>query len=80
MNKIVNKYLLAGDNFMLELYSRQTRFTDNACRLFTKHYERLNKFKETGDLKHIHKNELDEGYFAHDAAYSVSKDLVKRTI
>ena len=41
MNKIVNKYLLAGDNFMLELYSRQTRFTDNACRLFTKHYERI---------------------------------------
>ena len=40
----------------------------------------LNKFKETGDVKHIHKNELDEGYFAHDAAYSVSKDLVKRTI
>ena len=40
----------------------------------------LNKFKETGDIKHTHKNELDEGYFAHDAAYSVSKDLVKRTI
>ena len=41
MNKIVNKYLLAENNFMLELYSRQTRYTDNACRLFTKHYERI---------------------------------------
>ena len=36
--------------------------------------------KETGDLKHIYKNELDEAGFAYDVPYSDSKDLGKRTI
>ena len=38
------------------------------------------KFKETGDLNCIYKNELDKAYFVHDAAYSDSKDLAKRTV
>ena len=38
------------------------------------------KFKETGDLNYIYKNELDKAYFVHDAAYSDSKDLAKRTV
>ena len=48
--------------------------------LFTKHRERIQKFKETGDLNHIDKNELDKACFAHDTAHSDSKDLAKRTI
>ena len=28
----------------------------------------------------MYKNELDKAYFVHDAAYSDSKDLTKRTI
>ena len=48
--------------------------------LFTKHRERIQKFKETGDLNHIDKNELDKACFTHDTAYSDSKDLAKRTI
>ena len=35
---------------------------------------------ETGNLKHFYIKELDKDCFAHDAAYSDSKDLVKRTI
>ena len=31
---------------------------------------------ETGNLKHFYIKELDKDYFAHDAAYSDSKDLV----
>ena len=36
--------------------------------------------KETSDTNYIYKNELDKACFVHDAAYSDSKDLTKRTI
>ena len=45
---------------------------------FTMHKQRIQKFKETGDTNYIYKNELDKACFAHDAAYSDSKDLTKR--
>ena len=38
------------------------------------------KVKESGDLKHIYKSELEKYCFVHDAAYSDSKNLAKRTI
>ena len=79
MNSIINKFLLAGDKFMLEMHLRQPRFTYRACGPFTKHKERIQKFKETGVTKYIYKNELDKACFAHDAAYSDSEDLTKRT-
>ena len=41
MNKIVNKFLLAGDNFMPEIHLRQQGFTYSACGPFTKNKERL---------------------------------------
>ena len=46
---------------------------------FTKHKERTQKFMQTGYKNYIYKNELDKACFAHDAAYSDSKDLAKRT-
>ena len=76
MNDITNKFLLAGYKSMPEMHLRQSQFT---CRPFTKHKQRIQKFKETGDTKYIYKNELDKACFAHDAAYSDSKDLTKRT-
>ena len=79
MNDIINKFLLAGDKFMPEMYLRQPQFTYSACGPFTKHKQRIQKFKETGDTKYIYRNELDKTCFAHDAAYSDSKDLTKRT-
>ena len=54
--------------------------TARAWRPFTKHRERIQKFRETGNLKHLYRNELDKACFAHDAAYSDSKGLAKRTI
>ena len=42
--------------------------------------KRIQKFKETGHLNDIYKKELDKTCFVHDAAYSDSKDLAKRTI
>ena len=78
MNNTINKLLLAGDNFMPEIHLRQPQFTYNACGLFTKHEQRIQKFRETGDTNYIYKNELDKAF--HDAAYSDSKDLTKSTI
>ena len=80
MNNTINKLLLAGDKFMPELHLRQPQFTYSACGPFTKHEQRIQKFKETGDTNYIYKNELDKACFVHDAAYSDSKDLIKRTV
>ena len=80
LNIIINKFLLAGDKFMPEMHLRQPQFTYSACGPFIKHKQRIQKFKETGDTNYIYKNELDKVCFAHDAAYSDSKDLTKRTV
>ena len=80
MNKIINKLLLTGEKFMPELHLKQQEFTSSACGLFTKHRQRIQKFRETGNLKHLYRNELEKTCFAHDAAYSNNKDFVKRTI
>ena len=80
MDNTINKLLLAGDKFMPEMHLRQPQFTYSACGPFTKHEQRIQKFKETGDTNYIYKNELDKACFVHDAAYSESKDLTKRTI
>ena len=79
MNKINNKFLLAGDNFMPEMHLRQPQFVYSACGTFTKNKERIQKFKETGDTSYIYKNELDKACFQHDIAYGDFKDLAKRT-
>ena len=80
MNNIINTFLLEGDKFMPEMHLRNPHFTYSVCRPFTKHKQRIQKFKETGDTNYIYKNELDKACFAHDAAYSDSKDLTKRTV
>ena len=41
---------------------------------------KIQKFRETGNLKYLYRNELDKDYFVHDAACSDSKDLPKTTI
>ena len=69
MNEVAKKLLLVGRRFMLELHLRQPGLTYSPFELFTKHDERIQKFRETVDLKHIYKNELDKSCFAHDAAY-----------
>ena len=66
MNKIVNKFLLAGDKFMPEINLRQPGFTYSACRPFRKNKERIQKFKETRDSRYIYQNELDKACFQHN--------------
>ena len=41
---------------------------------------KIKKFKETGDLNYIYKNEFDKACSAHDAVYANSKELVQRTL
>ena len=79
-SNVINKFLLVGDKFMPEIHLRQPQFTHSACGPFTKHEQRIQKFKETGDTNYIYMNELDKACFIHDAAYSDSKDLTKRTV
>ena len=63
MNEIVNKFVLAGDKFMLEMHLKQPGFTYSDCGPLAKNKERIQKFKETGDTSHIYKNELDKACF-----------------
>ena len=60
MGQIINKFLLAGNKFMPEMHLRQPQFTYSACEPFTKHKQRIQKFKETGDTNYIYKNVLDK--------------------
>ena len=76
---MVNKFLLVGDKFMPEMHLRQPGLTYSACGPFTKNKQRIQRFKETGDISYIYKNELDKTCFQHDMAYGDFKDLTKRT-
>ena len=80
MNKIINTFLLTGDKFMPELHLKQPGFTYSACGPFTKHRERIPKFREAVSFKHLYKNELYKVCFANDAAYSDGKGFAKKTI
>ena len=39
MNEIMNKFLLAGDKFMVEMHLKQSVFAYSACGPFTKNKE-----------------------------------------
>ena len=76
---VVNKFLSAGDKFMPEMHLRQPGFTYSACDPFIKHKERIQKFKQTSDIRYIYRNDLDKACFQHDSAYADHKDLLNRT-
>ena len=79
MNEIINKFLLVGDKFMPEMHLKQPGFMYSVCGPFTKHAERIKKFKQTGNTSYIFKNELHKACFKHDSAYADYKDLLNRT-
>ena len=54
MNETISMFLLAGDKVMPEMYLRQPGFTYSASGPFTKNKERIQKFKESGDLRYIY--------------------------
>ena len=63
MNNVINKFLLAGDKFMPEMLLKQPQFVYSACGRFTRHKERIKKFKQTGDTRYIYRSELDKARF-----------------
>ena len=77
MNKIVYRFLLAGDKVMPEMHLRQPEFTYSACGSFTKNIERIKIFKETGDSICIYQSELDEAAFQHEMVSWNFEDLKK---
>ena len=64
---------------MPEMHLKEPAFTYSARGPFSKNKERIQKFKETRDTKHIYRNELDKSCFQHDMAYGDIKDSAKRT-
>ena len=84
INKTINKFLLNGDKVIPELNLKQPLIVlvDHLLNIL-KDRERIQKFRETGNLKHIYiyRIILDKACFAHYAAYSDSKaKRTKRTI
>ena len=63
MNKTNKKILPTGKKFMPESHLKQPGFTYSACGPFTKHRERIQKFRKTGNLKHLYKNKSDKACF-----------------
>ena len=72
--------MFVGDKFTPELPLRHAEFTYSACEPFSKHCERIRKFKETDDLNYICKNSLGKACFTNDATYANSRYLAKKTI
>ena len=66
---------MTGDKFMPILHLRQPLFTLSVCGPLTKHRQKIQKFKDTGDLNNKYKNKLDNTYFVHDAVFADSKYL-----
>ena len=77
MNKIVNKILLVGDKFILEMNLKQPGFTYSACGPFPKNKQKIEKFMQTGNTDFIYRNGLDKVCFQPDMAFGKSKDLAK---
>ena len=78
MNKIVNKFLLAGDNVIPEMNLKQPGFVVLVDRL-QKNKERIQKLEKTGDSQYIYQNKLDKAFFQHGMAYGDFKDITRRT-
>ena len=63
MNKIVDKFLLAGAKFISGMHLKQPGFKYSACGPITKNKERKEKFTQTGNTDFIYRNELNQACF-----------------
>ena len=70
MNEIINKLLLAGDNFMPEWHLRQPGYIYSVCGTFTKNKTRYSRY--------IYQKKLNNACF-HVMTYGDFKDLIRRT-
>ena len=61
------------------MHLRQPQFIYSTCGPFTRHRERIKKFKQTGHTRYTYRNDLDIACFQHDSACADNKDLINRT-
>ena len=54
---------------MPEMHLRQPGFTYISCGSVAKNKERMQTFKDTGDLQYVYQSELDKACIQHDMAY-----------
>ena len=78
MNKIINKLLLTGDNFMHENVFKTAWIKYAAYGAVTKNKTRIQKFKETLNPQYIHQKRLEKARFQHDIAYGYFKEWRRR--
>ena len=52
---------------MTRIAFKTADLTHSACVLFIKHRKRIETLRETGNLKHLYKNGLNQSCFAHDS-------------
>ena len=79
MNKMINKFLLARDKFIPEMYLRQPGFIYSACGPFTENKERIENSRKQNS-RYIYQNELGKACFQHDMAYGNFKDLLEEQL
>ena len=75
MNEIVNKFLLAEERLMWEMYSRQPRFIYSACGPFTEKKKKKKKKKKEstyGDSKDLPRRTAFDKIL-HDKAFNIAK-------
>ena len=65
---------------MPEMHLKEPAFTYSARGPFSKNKERIQKFKETRDTKHIYRNELDKSCFQHDMLMEIWKTQQKERL
>ena len=71
MNKILNKFLPAGNKFVPEMHLKQPGFTYIACGPFTRNKERIEKFMQLKNTDFIYRNKPNKACFQHDMAYGL---------
>ena len=78
-NEKLNRFLLAGDQFMSEMHLRQPGITYSAFRPFTKTQGRMQTFRRIVDLTQIYQKELDKSFFQVNIAHDYFKNLPRET-
>ena len=71
--------MLVGDKCIPKMHLTQPQFIYSVCGTFTRHKERIKKFKQTSDTRYIYRDDLDKACFQNDSVYADNKDLINRT-
>ena len=77
MNEIVNKFLLAGDQFMPEMHLRQPgyMYVQHLWNIYLKQQKKIKIQRNRRYKIYMYQNEVEKACFQHDIAYGGFKDL-----